>query len=90
VRILLSLAAKLSWPVYQFDVKSAFLNGDLEEEVYVSQPEGFGVSGNESKVYKLKKALYGLKQAPRAWYNKIDSYFLRNRLKGARMSLRCM
>lgn len=61
--------------VYQFDVKSAFLNGTLEEEVYVSQPQGFVVS-NENKVYRLKKALYGLKQAPQAWYSKIDAFFL--------------
>ena len=50
----------------------------MEEEVYVSQLEGFGVSGNERKVYKFKKALYGLKQAPQAWYTKIYSYFLGN------------
>ena len=78
VRILLSIAAMLNLPVYQFDVKSAFLNGELQEEVYVSQPEGFEVSGDEHKVYKLKKALYGLKQAPRAWYKRVDSYFLKN------------
>ena len=75
VRTFLALAANLNWPMYQFDVKSAFLNGDLEEEVYVSQPEGFVVNGKEDKVYMLKKALDGLKQAPQAWYFKIDSYF---------------
>lgn len=75
VRVVLALAAQLHLPVYQFDVKSAFLNGDLEEEVYVSQPQGFMITGNENKVYKLRKALYGLKQAPRAWYSKIDSFF---------------
>lgn len=75
VRLFLSLAAKFNWLVYQFDVKSAFLNGDLEEEVYVMQPDGFIISGKEKMVYKLRKALYGLKQAPRAWYNKINSYF---------------
>jgi hypothetical protein len=75
VRLVLALAAQLQWPIYQFDVKSAFLNGDLHEEVYVTQPEGFIKEGNETKVYKLKKALYGLKQAPRAWYSKIDGYF---------------
>lgn len=60
---MLALAEQLHWPIYQFDVKSAFLNGDLEEEVYVAQPEGFIVEGKKTKVYKLKKALYRLKQA---------------------------
>ncbi|XP_069148053.1 uncharacterized protein [Solanum lycopersicum] len=74
----LALTANLYWPVYQFDVKYVFLNGDLEEEVYVSRPEGFVVNGKEDKVYRLNKALYGLKQAPRAWYFKIDWYFQEN------------
>ena len=56
------------------DVKSTFLNGYLEEEVYVEQPQGYEVPGQEHKLYILKKALYGLKQAPRAWYSRIDSY----------------
>ncbi|PKI72950.1 hypothetical protein CRG98_006650 [Punica granatum] len=59
------------------DVKSAFLNGNLEEEVYVEQPPGFVVAGQEEKVYRLKKALYRLKQAPRAWNSRIDAYFIR-------------
>nr|GFD39579.1 retrovirus-related Pol polyprotein from transposon TNT 1-94 [Tanacetum cinerariifolium] len=54
--------------VYQMDVKTAFLNGNLREEVYVSQPDRFVNADNSNHVYKLKKALYGLKQAPRAWY----------------------
>ena len=78
VRVFLALAAQLKLPVYQFDVKSAFLNGDLEEEVYVSQPQGFVIGDTKNKVYKLNKALYGLKQAPRAWYSKIDSFFQEN------------
>ncbi|CAL1403002.1 unnamed protein product [Linum trigynum] len=61
--------------MFQLDVKSAFLHGNLEEEVYVEQPQGFVVAGEENKVYRLKKALYGLKQAPRAWYNRIEQYF---------------
>ena len=81
MRTFLALAAHLSWPVYQFDVKSAFLNGDLHEEVFVAQLEGFLVKGHEEKMYKLRKALYGLKQAPRAWYSKINYYFLQNEFK---------
>ncbi|CAJ2639996.1 unnamed protein product [Trifolium pratense] len=57
------------------DVKSAFLNGVLDEEVYIEQPQGYEVKGEEEKVLKLKKALYGLKQAPRAWNARIDKYF---------------
>jgi transposase InsO family protein len=74
VRLLISLAAQSKWDIYQMDVKSAFLNGILEEEVYVEQPPGYVKSGNENKVLRLKKALYGLKQAPRAWNTRIDAY----------------
>nr|GEV63856.1 retrovirus-related Pol polyprotein from transposon TNT 1-94 [Tanacetum cinerariifolium]GEV79806.1 retrovirus-related Pol polyprotein from transposon TNT 1-94 [Tanacetum cinerariifolium] len=59
---------------FQMDVKTAFLNGELKEEVYVSQPEGFVDQDNPSHVYKHKKALYGLKQAPRAWYDMLSSF----------------
>ncbi|GJZ64837.1 retrovirus-related pol polyprotein from transposon TNT 1-94 [Tanacetum coccineum] len=58
------------------DIKTAFLNGELKEEVYVSQPEGFVDQDNPSHVYKLKKALYALKQAPRAWYDMLQSFFI--------------
>lgn len=74
IRVILSLAAQKGWKISQFDVKSAFLNGPLQEEVFVMQPPGFERKGEEEKVYKLHKALYGLKQAPRAWYERIDSY----------------
>jgi hypothetical protein len=56
------------------DMKMTFLNGIIEEEVYIQQPEGFEVQGRDSHVCRLKRALYGLKQAPRAWYSRIDSY----------------
>lgn len=75
IRTVLALAAQLQLPVYQLDVKSAFLNGELKEEVYVEQPQGYVIKGKEDKVYRLVKALYGLKQAPRAWNAKIDGYF---------------
>lgn len=77
IRTILAIAAEYSWAVFQLDVKSAFLHGELKEEVFVQQPEGFIKKGEEDKVYKLKKALYGLKQAPRAWYSKIEAYFVR-------------
>ena len=64
IRVVLAIAAQNQWPVYQKDVKPSFLNGILEEEVYVDQQPGYTVKGHEYKVYKLKKALYGLKQAP--------------------------
>ncbi|CAL8151232.1 unnamed protein product [Prunus armeniaca] len=72
VRILISLAANLDWPLHQFDVKNAFLHGDLEEEVYMDPPLGCNLS-SESKHYvcKLKKSLYGLKQSPRAWFGRL-------------------
>ncbi|KAG7553295.1 hypothetical protein ISN45_Aa06g038290 [Arabidopsis thaliana x Arabidopsis arenosa] len=75
VRLIISLAAQNKWKIHQMDVKSAFLNGDLEEEVYIEQPQGYIVKGEENKVLRLKKALYGLKQAPRAWNTRIDKYF---------------
>lgn len=73
--MIISLAAQNSWKIFQMDVKSAFLNGYLEEEVYIEQPIGFVKNGHEDKVLKLKRALYGLKQAPRAWISRIDNYF---------------
>ncbi|KAA3472465.1 Retrovirus-related Pol polyprotein from transposon TNT 1-94 [Gossypium australe] len=76
IRLLVALAAQMNWKIHQFDVKSAFLNGYLEQEIYVNQPQGFQVTGKEDMVYKLNKALYGLKQAPRAWYIRIDGYLI--------------
>ncbi|WVZ91493.1 hypothetical protein U9M48_037657 [Paspalum notatum var. saurae] len=73
VRILLAVAAHRGWAVHHMDVKSAFLNGELAEEVYVMQPPGFIAAGHEKMVLKLHKALYGLKQAPRAWNAKLDA-----------------
>ncbi|CAJ2653663.1 unnamed protein product [Trifolium pratense] len=79
IRTILALASSHGWNVYQLDVKSAFLHGDLAEDVYVDQPAGY--NKQEGKVYKLKKALYGLKQAPRAWYSKIESYFAQEKFQ---------
>jgi hypothetical protein len=71
-RFLLAYACSKNIKVYQMDVKSAFLNGEIEEEVYIEQLEGFQLSKNSDYVCKLKKALYGLKKAPRAWYSRLD------------------
>ncbi|GJU09700.1 retrovirus-related pol polyprotein from transposon TNT 1-94 [Tanacetum coccineum] len=76
IRIFVANAANKNMTIFQMDVKTAFLNGELKEEVYVSQPEGFVDQDNPSHVYKLKKALYGLKQAPRAWYDMLSSFLI--------------
>ncbi|GJW85674.1 ribonuclease H-like domain, reverse transcriptase, RNA-dependent DNA polymerase [Tanacetum coccineum] len=73
IRLLLAIAATNKWEVHHLDVKSAFLHGDLKEEVYVTQPEGFTKEQDKGKVYRLIKALYGLRQAPRAWNIKLDN-----------------
>jgi hypothetical protein len=73
VRLLFALAAQEGWHVHHMGVKSAFLNDDLKEEVYVHQPLGFMIPGKEGKVLRLRKALYGLWQAPWAWNAKLDS-----------------
>ena len=70
----IALATKYRWSLHQLDVKSTFLNGELKEEVYLTQPEGFIKKGQGHFGFKLKKALYGLKQAPREWCSKIDGY----------------
>ncbi|KAG7536804.1 Ribonuclease H-like superfamily [Arabidopsis suecica] len=77
VRMILAVAAHRGWGIYQLDVKSAFLHGELEEDVYVEQPQGYEVSEKKEMVYKLHKALYGLKQVPRAWFSRIESYFIK-------------
>ncbi|GKB22741.1 retrovirus-related pol polyprotein from transposon TNT 1-94 [Tanacetum coccineum] len=76
IRIFILDAANKNMTIYQMDVKTAFLNGELREVVYVSQPEGFVDPDNPTHVYWLKKALYGLKQAPRAWYDMLSSFLL--------------
>ena len=78
IRLLLALAAIHDLVIHQMDVKTAFLNGDLDEEIYMKQPEGFVMPGHESKVCKLKKSLYGLKQAPKQWHQKFDDVVLSN------------
>ena len=75
-RTLLAYASHKGFKVYQMDVKSTFLNGILDEEVYIEQPEGFIDPEKENMVCKLHKALYGLKQAPRAWYEILHNYLI--------------
>ena len=78
IRILLAFAASKGFKLQQMDVKSAFLNGFIEEEVYVRQPPGFESAKFLDRVFKLRKALYGLKQAPRAWYERLKSFLLKS------------
>ena len=72
--IVLSLVAIKDLHLEKFDIKTNFLRGDLDEEIYMAQPKGFEVKGKENLVCKLKKNLYGLKQAPRQWYLKFDRF----------------
>ncbi|GJZ97295.1 retrovirus-related pol polyprotein from transposon TNT 1-94 [Tanacetum coccineum] len=74
VRLFVAYDAHISFPIYQMDVKTSFLNGPLKEEVYVNQPDGFVDPHHPDKVYHLKKALYRLKQAPRAWYDELSNF----------------
>ncbi|GJS34897.1 reverse transcriptase domain-containing protein [Tanacetum coccineum] len=78
IKLFLAFASFMGFPVYQMDVKSAFLYGTIEEEVYIHQPPGFVDPAYLNKVYKVIKALYGLHQAPRAWYETLSSFLLKN------------
>ena len=73
VRLLLSMAAMSSWPLYQLDIKNAFLHVDLIKEVYMGQPPGFVAQGDSSLVCRLRRSLYGLKQSPQAWFDCFSS-----------------
>ncbi|GJX55560.1 retrovirus-related pol polyprotein from transposon TNT 1-94 [Tanacetum coccineum] len=81
IRILLAYACALDFKLFQMDVKSAFLNGFINEEVYVAQPSGFIDFEKPDHVYKLKKALYGLKQAPKAWYDRLKAFLIKHEYK---------
>ncbi|KAJ4711603.1 Retrovirus-related Pol polyprotein from transposon TNT 1-94 [Melia azedarach] len=76
IRVLLAIVAHQDLELEQLDVKTTFLHGELEEEIYMTQPDGFQVPGKEDYVCKLKKSLYGLKQSPRQWYKRFDSYMI--------------
>lgn len=83
IRIVLSIVVQHNWPLRQLDVNNTFLQGRLEEEVYMSQPPGFKNRANPTHICKLRKAIYGLKQAPRAWYNELKTHLV---LSGFRRS----
>jgi hypothetical protein len=85
IRILLAFSVAKGFKLYQMDVKRAFLNGFLEEEVYVKQPPGFESVEFPNTVYRMRKALYGLKQAPRAWYGRLRGFLLARGLRWARL-----
>ena len=76
--MLIVIAALHNFKIHQMDVKIAFLNGDLNEEIYMDQPEGFISLGQEKKVCKLVKLFYGLKQAPKQWHEKFDKVMMSN------------
>ncbi|RVX03366.1 Retrovirus-related Pol polyprotein from transposon TNT 1-94 [Vitis vinifera] len=79
IRVVFGLATSMNLEIEQLDVKTVFLHGDLEEEIYMERPKGFTIKGKETLVCRLKKSLYGLKQAPRQWYKKFDSFMVEHR-----------
>ncbi|KAK8557125.1 hypothetical protein V6N13_035229 [Hibiscus sabdariffa] len=81
IRMILAIAALRNLEVHQMDVKTAFLNGELDEEIYMEQPEGHVIPGQERKVCRLVKSLYGLKQAPKQWHEKFDNVMMTNGFK---------
>jgi hypothetical protein len=76
IQMIISLASSMGWRLHQMEVKTTFLNGEIEEEVYIEKPYGFVIHEKESHVCRLKKALYGLNQEPRAWYARIYGYLM--------------
>ena len=74
IKSIISLALVLGWKLHQMDVKTSFLNGEVEEEAYIQQPKGFVVKWKESHLCKLNKSLYGINQSLRPWYSRIDNY----------------
>ena len=78
IRLLIAIYVKNKWPLYQLDVNNGFLYGDLDEDIYMTIPQGFSDSSNKNKVCKLTKSLYGLKQAPRKWNEKLVSVLKEN------------
>ncbi|KAJ0714724.1 putative RNA-directed DNA polymerase [Helianthus annuus] len=89
IRLVLSIVAAENLHLEQLDVKTAFLHGDLDEDIYMAQPEGFQVAGKEKMVCKLKRSLYGLKQAPRQWYLKFDEFMERTGYRRCEMDHCC-
>ena len=81
IRMVLAISISKNLEVYQMEVEIAFLNGDLDEEIYMEQPEGFSTPEQEKKFYKLVKSLYGLKQAPKQWHGKFDNVIMSQGLK---------
>jgi ATP-binding cassette subfamily B (MDR/TAP) protein 1 len=79
IQVVLGIAANMDLEIEQLEVKAAFLHGDLEDEIYMEQLEGFMVAGKEHQVCRFKKSLYGLKQVPRQWYKKFESFMTKLR-----------
>jgi hypothetical protein len=72
----MDIVAKMGWKLHQMDITTAFMNGVIEEEVYVQKPQGFETHDSQTHVCRLKKSMYGLKQAPRTWYGRIDNFLM--------------
>jgi ATP-binding cassette subfamily B (MDR/TAP) protein 1 len=90
IRVVLGIAATMNLEIEQLDVKTAFLHGDLEEEIYIEQLEGFIVEDKEHQLCRLKKSLYGLKQAPRQWYKKFESFMTKLGYRKVQLIIVCL
>ena len=88
IRLVLAISASKHWEVHHMDVKSAFLHGDIHEEIYMKHHEGYIT--DPYLVFKLKKSLYGLKQAPREWYSKMDAFLLLQNFQRCRSDPKCV
>ena len=90
IRLLLAFACIMDFRLYQMDMKSAFLNGYIEEEIYVDQPPGFVDFKQPNHAYKMKKILYGLRQTPSCWYRRLSNFLIEQFLQDVKLTKRCL
>ena len=90
IKILIAIAAQENWELHHLDVKTTFLNGEIKEDIYITQLECFLISGKEDHIQKLQKVLYGLKRSPRAWNSKLNEVLTHKGLVKLKMIMHCI